>query len=27
VVLTATHEETLAVVALDSLKRHAVRGA
>jgi uncharacterized protein len=27
VVLTATHEETLAVVALDSLKQHAVRGA
>jgi len=24
VVLTATHEETLAVVALDALKRHAV---
>jgi uncharacterized protein len=25
VVLTATHEETLAVVALDALKRHAVQ--
>jgi hypothetical protein len=25
VVLTATHEETLAVVALDDLKRHAVQ--
>jgi uncharacterized protein (DUF2237 family) len=25
VVLTATHEETLAVVTLDALKRHAVQ--
>ena len=25
VVLSATHEETLAVVALDALKRHAVQ--